>query len=323
MPIPNLFLFIGENAFALRQEKMSWIQAFSEKHGSENLMRLEARGLTIRSLLDEVSIAPFIASKRLVVVEGVPGYPGEQMEQLCHALHPQVILLFVEAKPDRRLGSVKVLMAQASQKTFPPLHGVKLREWVSALFVKHGCPIDRHVLDLFMEKVGENQDMLFQECLKIAIFVSGRGVTAEDIERVVVPSDEGVIWTLTDLIASGKTTDAVLYAQEFIERGHDPFELWNILLWMFRNLVLVRGAYEEGMERIEQIVQSTGVPFLSVRALLPLVHRMDRAAIERIIDRVVSADVGLKTGMYRVTSDEPQELLALMDRCVMECVCDK
>lgn len=319
MSLSNVFLFTGENSFALRQEKLSWIRAFSEKHGSENLVRIETRGLHIRSLLDEVSTAPFIASKRFVIVEGIPGFSEEQMEQLWNVLHPQVILLFIEPKPDRRLRVVKNLFAQASVKTFSLLRGLKLREWVSALLAQQGCTIDRGALDLFIEKIGEDQEMLFQECLKIALSVDGHPVTEEDIERIVVPSDEGVIWKLTDLIAGGKTSDAVLYAQELIDRGHDPFELWNIFLWMLRNMVLVCGAYEEGIEHPDHIVQKTGVPLLSVRSLLPFVRRMDRSKVEHIVDRVIRADIRLKTGAYRVTGDEPQEILALMDRCVMGC----
>lgn len=316
MPLTNLFLFTGENAFALRQEKMSWIQAFLEKHGSENLVRIEGRELAMRTLLDEVSVAPFIASKRLVIVEGIPECSGEQMESLCYVLHPQVVLLFIEPKTDRRLGSVKVLLTQASQKTFPLLREVKLWAWVNTLFVQQGCSIERCALDVFIKKIGENQDMLFQESLKLMLFVNGNRVCTEDVERIVVPSDEGVIWTMTDLIAGGRTTDAVLYVQELIDRGHDPFELWNIYLWMLRNMVLVRGAYEGGAERPDQITRETEVPFPSVRGLLPFVRRLDRSSMERIIDCAVRADTGLKTGAYRVTGEEPQELLALLDRCV-------
>ena len=319
MPLPNVFLFTGENSFALRQEKMSWMRAFSQKHGNENLVRIETRGLDIRSLLDEISIAPFIASKRFVIVEGIPGFSTEEMEQVCRGIHPQVVLLFIEQKPDRRLSAIKILMAQASVRTFPLLRGVKIREWVNSLLLKQGCTIDRPALDILLKKIGEDQEMFFQECLKIALF-SGGHVTQEDIERIVVPSDEGVIWTLTDLIASGRSNDAILYAQSLIDRGHDPFELWNIFLWMLRNMVLVCGAYEDGIEYPEQISRETGVPFPSVRALLPFVRRIDRSVIERIINRSVRADVGLKKGTYRVTGEEPQELLALMDRCVVGCI---
>lgn len=319
MPLVNLFLFTGENPFALRQEKKTWMRTFSEKHGNENLVQLNASDLTFRSLLDEASVAPFIAPKRLVIVEGIPACSGEQMEELVRALHPQVVLLFTDPKPDRRLRSVKILMEQASQKTFPLIRGVKLREWVNALFVEQGCSIERCALDVFIKKIGEDQDMLFQESFKLMLFVNGNRVCTEDVERIVVPSDEGVIWTLTDLIAGGRTTDAVLYAQELVDRGHDPFELWNIYLWMLRNMVLVRGAYEGGAERPDQITRETGVPFLSVRALLPFVRRLDRSSMERIIDRAVRADTGLKTGVYRVTGEEQQELLALLDGCVMKC----
>ena len=117
----QIFLFTGENAYALREEVLRWTGGFREKHGEENLLRLTARHLTVGALLDEVAVAPFIAEKRLVLIEGIPTLSKEEVEQLANMVHPQVIITFVDPKPDRRLAATKKLFDLATVKAFPPL----------------------------------------------------------------------------------------------------------------------------------------------------------------------------------------------------------
>ena len=72
----------GENLYALRGEKRRWIDEFSKKHGPENIVRVDGKGLTVRILLDEVGVMPFLAEKRLVIVDGVPKSTKEEIQAL-------------------------------------------------------------------------------------------------------------------------------------------------------------------------------------------------------------------------------------------------
>lgn len=317
--LPSLFFFIGPNAFALRQERMRWKAQFIAKHGEENVVSLEGRTLSFRSLLDEIAVGPFIADKRLVMIDGVPKFEKEQVESLPNQIHSQCILSVWDAAPDKRLSGVKALMKVATCKDFPSLSGKPLVDWVRFWATSHGKNIDAAAIMLLLEVVGDDQNALSMEIEKLCAYVSGDVITVDAVRQIAVPSGEREVWHLTNLIAAGKGADAVTYADALLLRGEDTFALWNILLWMLRSLVSVTAAVEGGERNPAGIASQAGVPFPTAKTLLPFASRLGRSECKKMLDFAVDADIALKTGGFRATADSMQELHALITAFILRC----
>ncbi|MEK7218763.1 MAG: DNA polymerase III subunit delta, partial [Patescibacteria group bacterium] len=237
-----LYYFTGGNAFAVRKEKRKWQKQFEEKHGTANLLVLQQQDVTFRALLDEVSVAPFIAEKRLLIIEGTPSFTKEEVEQLPGAIHPDCVVVIADAAPDKRLSAVKALLKAAHVKEFPPLQTKPILKWMAAYATALGCSFATGAAEELLSVAGEDQDALAQEMQKIALYTGKRPITKEDVAALAVPSGEREIWKLTNLLGEGKGEEALQYATAMITRGEDPFSLWNILLWMLRMLVTVTAA---------------------------------------------------------------------------------
>lgn len=317
--VSSLFVFTGENAFALREAKTRWIAEFIRKHGAENLLTLDPEHLQLRQLLDEVGTAPFIGGKRLVVVRGIPKWSKEEVDRLCAAIHPDCVVLFCDPSPDRRLAGVKALLAAATVREFPRLSGKSLQPWMEQQAGVLGCTLPADARDLLVGTVGEDQDTLFLEIQKLALACTGGAITAAAVRQLAVPSGEQEVWQLTGFLGRGDTAGALRYARTLYAQGEDPFSLWNILLWMLRSLVSVSCAVAEGGTQPGSIAAKASVPFPTVRALLPLAERVDREQLRACVDWAVEADTMLKTGGHRSTAEAPQELLALVDECILRC----
>lgn len=316
MTLKNVFLFTGDNRFAIREERRLWVKRFIEKHNSENLHCLEEGGLMPRSLLDDISVAPFIAAARLVIVEGVPRWTGEEMENLLSQIHPQVVLLFVSPGLDRRGAAVRVLLKRVQCRTFPVLKGAKLHAWIDETVRSYGSSFPRDARERLLELMGTDQDMLFQEIQKLAI--CRREITISDIDRLVVPSREWVEWHLKDILARGDTGAAMQYARTLLQGGQDPFALWAMLLKMVRNMTVIVSAVQDGERNAQVIAQAHAIHPFVVLSLLPLARRVRLCHMRLLIDRVVEMDHALKTGALRATADDSTELHALIDQAVLE-----
>ena len=315
--MPQIHLFTGENSFALRSEILRWMQEFRTRHGDENLLRLDARSLPLRDLLDEIASAPFIAERRLIVIDGIPNYSKEDIAMIKQEIHPQSVLLFYSEKPDKRLTSTKELLKICEIKQFPilPLHAV--RKWVGEYIISLGGNASAKAQDKLLNLVGEDQAMLASEIQKLVLFVGGKEIQAEDIEEMVVCCSERIAWHMIDLLGQGKSDEALVYAESLIDRGESPYALWNRLLWMVDQLALVGSAVAEGETHPGMISKNFGIGFGSVRTLLPLARRLSQDQINSLVEEVVSADIALKTGGYRSTAEAPQEIRALIDRCIL------
>lgn len=326
----NLFLFTGENEWSLRQEVRRWTKEFREKHGEENLERVEAKDATVSLLSDKLATAPFIAERRLVMLEGIPfaAKNAETMEKKDDAKaslaavlacqHPSVILLIIAPSPDKRLSVTKELLKIATVQEFPALKGEKLHHWVRDQIRLHGSTIDMPALMLLLDFVGDDQMALSNEIEKLALYCTGRSVTVSDVESLVLPSAERNIWALTALLSDGHPEAAVRFVRELLDRGESAQKLWNAtILWMIGNLLPVAAAYAEGVRSPEAIADAMGIKPGTARALLPLARRCDRAVLRNVVDRTVQMDLGLKTGSFRTTADSEEELESIIDRSLL------
>lgn len=307
----------GENLYALRIERKRWIDEFSKKHGADNIVRMDGKGLTVRELLDEVGVMPFLSERRLVIVDGVPKATKEEIQALETSIHPATVLLFVDAAPDKRLGGIKQLIAVASSKTFSSVRGPKLVQWLVTEGQKLGLSFGVGAAESLIEQLGDDQDALVTELEKFCLALPSGIVTKEEIEEHTIPTDEGVVWTMTDCISAGRKKEALSYAKRLLERGSDAYGLWAILLSMLKNLVLVRAAIDDGLTSPRDIAERTGVHPFALRALQPYAQRCSLSALTETVTWAVEADVQLKTGGYRATDEAPQELHALIERFLL------
>lgn len=302
----------GENLYALQAEKRRWIDEFSKKHGADNIVRLDGKRLTIRELLDEVGVMPFLSEKRLVIVDGVPKSSKEEIQALEQSIHPATVLLFVDPAPDKRLGGVKHLASVATPKAFPPLKGPKLLQWIATEAERLGMTMEHGSAETLVERLGDDQGAIATELSKLSIAVGTKVLTSADIDLHTIPTDEGVVWTMTDLVSAGKKKESLAYARRLLERGSDAYGLWSILLSMLKNVVLVRAAVDDRITSSKDIAERTGVHPFALRSLQPYAASCSKADLAKAVAWAVESDVQLKTGGYRATDEAPQELHALI-----------
>lgn len=313
----QIFLFTGENEYELSREKSRWIGEFCKKHGAENIARMEAKSLKITALLDEVSVAPFIAEKRLIVVEGIPKFEKGQIQQIDTQIHPGNLLLFVESKPDKRLTSTKELMNCATVKMFNPLRHDALKAWLMARAQSLGSSLGPKAADHLLQMVGDDQMLLSTEIQKLATCAGDTEITIEQMNDLVMLTEQQASWKLMDLLAARKEKEALRFIQELLQKGESPHALWNRLLWVASQITLVAASCQEGDNAPASIAKSTGVPFPTARTLQPFLRGVGTDSIRMMVDTLADADKQLKTGGYRSTNDAPEELTALIDHCVV------
>lgn len=313
----NVHLFTGLNGFALRSELLRWKKNFAEKHGPENLVTFSS-SVTLSDLLDATATMPFIAEKRLVIVEGLPKFEKEEFLSVLEGMHPAVLLLFVDPKPDKRLTLTKETTKVATVHSFDPLTRPELRAWIQGVVAKHNVNIMPDAVEALLTIVGTDQDMLGSELAKLALY-AGEVITKEAVEEVAVPSGTEIIWRLTDLIGSGKSVEALSFVRSAVDRGEDIYGLWSIVLNMLKNLTFVWAALKDGRSDDFSIAGTWSLPPMAVRSLKPLARSLSEEKLRSLIAFAIESDIALKTGGYRYSVDHPEEVIALLEKTILSC----
>ena len=314
----TVHVLTGENEFELLREKRRWIAEFARKFGEDACTRIDAGSVTIRNLLDEVSVLPFLAEKRLIVIDGIPRSSKEEIDLLLQAVHPSTIVLFVDTKPDKRSGGVKELLKVAAVRTYLPLKGAPLVQWVLSCAAEHGITLDPPACRLLLEYTGDDQNMLAHELEKLSVYRQAQKVSTDDIEALCVPTEEGVIWKISDLLSTGSKADALRFAHRLLSRGGDAYGLWAILSSMLKNLIAVHAASDAGIASQNDIAEATGVHPFAVRSLLQYSRRLDAKRTSGFVRWVADSDRALKTGSLRATDEAPQEIVSLIDAFILK-----
>lgn len=315
MDAGNVFVFTGENRFALQQECSRWQREFVERHGEDNLLRRSGAKATVRELLDDVSVAPFLASKRLVLIDGIPKMTPEDVEVLCSQIHPSVIALFIELPGSRVKTGLKELLARATVKEFPELKGQKLLDWTVLQAKAEGTSIAPDAAKRLITLLQGDQQYLEQEIRKLALFATGRPISLADVESMVLPL-EGVIWTVTDAVVASAHTRAVQEAQRLLKSGIEPNALWAGLLHFMRQLTVMVAAFESDPNP-QTVAQRAGIHPFAARTMLPYVKRLKLRDIAKAVSKAADRDRALKTGGLRSADDDGQELCAAIDELLL------
>ncbi len=317
--VQNLFFFKGENQYALSKEVLRWKQNFIAKHGIENFLLLSGKGTSLSDLLDAVETMPFIAEKRLVVLEGVPKIQKEEFQRFKEGIHPQTVVVIADAKPDKRLTVVKEIEKASEVKEFPLLSSLDLLHWLKDEAMKEGATLADAAAKVLVDIVGDDQWMLESELKKLVLF-SGGSISVQDIELLAVPSGTQVLWRLTDLLGGKQPIEALKFFRRRIERGEDPYGMWSVLLNLMKNLALVVAALDAGIKTERTIADETHLHFFAVRGVLPLARSLPIARLKELIDWAAEADIQLKTGGHHYSAEHPEEVVALAERLMLACV---
>ncbi len=319
-PVSQIYLFQGENDYALAREKQRWIQEFVGRHGADNLQRLVGDGVKVRHLLDAIATMPFLAEKRLVVVEPAPDLEAEEWATVKASIHPDVLLLLVDrraaagAKARRKnSNSSKGLEAAADVvKEFPALDRRGLDAWLRAEVAAAGASFTPAAIQSLLELVGDDQGLLSAEIGKLAIAAAGSPIERELVEELVWPSDEGVIWRITDLIGRGRPTETYAFARRFLDRGGEPFQLWNTLLLFVRHAAVVGSVADTAVA-----VREGGVPFPMASALRAFTAGRSQNEMLSLVRLCCDLDKALKTGELKSSDEANAEILAALDRLLL------
>src|SRR5690349_6990085 len=102
--------FYGPNTYALRQQVAQMTDAYRAKAGSDyGLERIDGTTAKPRELAATLQASPFLASSRLVIVEGLGANKsaGPGLVDMMAAVPSSTVAVFVETEVDQRTAVFK------------------------------------------------------------------------------------------------------------------------------------------------------------------------------------------------------------------------
>ena len=237
-----IYVIYGEDDFSKRER----LEELRQEIGSPELLEanttvLAGPGLKPRHLLEVCSAVPFLAERRLVIVEGLleqfdAGRAGgrdgrsasakaaleewQQAPATLAQIPPTTILVFLEDGLRRNNAVMREMATAAQLREFPLLGGAALERWIRQRIASRGATATPQAVRRLMELVGGNLWVLSNEIEKLALYAGGEAYSGGE-----APIDDEAVGLL---VASARETN-IFRAVDSILQGRSAIAMRSIL----------------------------------------------------------------------------------------------
>lgn len=317
-PAPAFYVFHGADEFT-RAETLA---DFKRRLGPPDTVDLNttimAGGtLTLAKLRHACETIPFLAEKRLVIVEGLltrlaPRKDRElstSQRELLTALAdylprlPETTrLVFIEDKPLPARHSMLQLAQREERgyvKRFDPPDAKVLPRWIEKRVRKYGGEIEPQAARQLAAVVGTDLRLLDQEIIKLVTYTQpptgGQAITIADIETVVPYAQAAVVFDLVDALGRRDGRTAAQTLHRLLDAGEHPLMLLAMIVRQFRLLIQVKELKAERATP-HDIAKTLRLHPFPARKLHTQATHFTAAQLEAVYRHLLDTDVAIKTG---------------------------
>lgn len=267
----------------------------------------------VQQALSLAQTQPFFAERRLVVVKECPAITprkraaesddepaaGGQDEALLAYLQkpvPSTVLLFLAESIDGRRKLTKAMLAAGGAVECQPLKGDDAVMWAQRRAQSKGKRLGAPAAQLLVDRIGTDLRLLDGELEKLCLFVGeAREIGLAEVEEMVTNLAETEIFRLTEAVMLKQRARSVQLLQQVLQQVDHPLQLLAALTNRFRQILLVKGIEGRGLSRKEGASLARMHPY-AYEKMVGSVARLDRAEVVKALERLLEADLAIKSG---------------------------
>jgi DNA polymerase-3 subunit delta len=314
-----LYILYGQDDFSLSQALEKIKAGLGDRETVEiNTSRLEGQHLTLSELRNKCGTVPFLASHRLVIVEGLLGRfevkqqskprsgkgksgnglgEWEGLDSYVKQMPETTVLVLVDGEVKGNNALLKRLAPLAEVRALPLLKGEALKVWIRQRVKKQGGSIRPQAVNSLAELIGGDLWAMDGEIQKLLLYSQERPVSEDDVKQLVSCIQEANIFVLVDAVAEGRTELAQRILHRLYDEGVAPTYILTMITRQFRLIAQARDL-KKGLSR-PQIQDKLGSKSsYGLDKTLSQAKLYDFERVKRAYDRLLETDLAIKTGQY-------------------------
>jgi DNA polymerase III subunit delta len=307
-----VFLY-GKDSYRLKQNLEKIVAEYKKKH--ENGMAFHVFELAenandgLEKFENSLKTIGFFDERQLIVVKNsfvIADKIVELIKKWDLSADKEKIVVFVEngteAEVSKRSKKLFTLLNQEGNmvKYFEPLSGRQLENWLVKEAEANEVKIDSMAMRKLIENVGQDSWALKQEIDKLANYclaVGKKTITANEVNLLVFGKVDLNIFEAIEAIAGNNRGRAVTLLNKHLSGGEDPYYLFSMVVYQFRNLLKVKSlAGTDGTSVLssDAIAKKAGLHPFVVKKALEHSRKLSLEDLKRQFTRLADYDVAIK-----------------------------
>jgi DNA polymerase-3 subunit delta len=297
-----VYIFYGVNDFLIGKE----VSKLKSSIDSFNFVKYDLENTLLTDIMIDADEISLFGDKKMILVENSYIFTGttnkKLLEQDTSPLenyfknpNPNTILVFtiVKDKLDERKKIVKLAKEKGFIREFNKVDDFnKVLETMFQPYL-----ISKENIKLFLNRVGENMNLLEQEVNKIKIYKDqDLTVTREDILALTTQNIDTDIFNLIDNILMEHKKEAIDSYHEMLKLGEEPIMITILLANQIRLLYQVKVFAKLGYNE-KRIADELKVHWYPVRKALSRIQSYSEEKLLQYLYELSDIDIKIKTGL--------------------------
>ena len=310
----RLYFFHGEETFLLHhyleQLKKVILDDLTE---SFNFHKLHSENFDIRALADAVENLPMMAERTLVWVDEIDLFKlneadRDKIGEILSDIPDYCTLVFtyvtVPWKPDKRYKKYwDILDKNGTVVEFAKQDQRDLVPWIGRHFAAHKKQISTDLCVYLIDITGGTMTALAGEIGKICAYSGADRIVKSDIDAVVEPVLDAVVFQMTDLLGQGQYGSALVKLQTLLKMQQEPLGILGAIGGHFRRLSTARTLLDNG-RTASDLAKLAGISDYPARKTMSAASKFSAKFCAKAAELVLETDFKMKN-----SKDDPKRLL--------------
>lgn len=302
--------------------------AIQEELIESNTVKIQGSEMTIAALEMACNTIPFMADKRLVIVEKFLAQfddarksrsrtksakssnalaPWDELGSMLGRMPVSTVLIFLEYTIRTGNPILKQISDVVEVWEFPYLTGQKLEDWIRQKVVESGGNIEARAVRRLIDLIGGNLWIMNNEVEKLVLYAKGALIDQYQVDLLVTNAREANIFRAIDAILDGRTSVGINLINALLLNGADVSYVLAMLARQLRLIILAQDLRAQGVARSD-LGRRLGLNAdFVVRQTENHALRHKPERVFAMYRRLLDADLAIKTG--RLSGDLALEIL--------------
>lgn len=269
------------------------VRSLLKKVGIESIERPDVSKMEVSELHDMLQAQSLFSEKRCIVLSGLSEnkLAWEALGDMADSISPDITLIIVEDKPDKRTKAYKALQKHAETSEFPlwtTRDIPKATEWLLVVAKAQNVPLKTRDAKQLIERVGVDQARLAGALEKLQLMDE---ITPENIEASIDSQPGDNVFALLETALRGD--DASLRSSiESLRQTEDAYRVFGLLSSQLLQLAAL--AYQKDVTPGE-VAKQIGAPPFVLTKLRPFAQRLAEHEAAAMLELAANTDMKMKS----------------------------
>ena len=243
----NNLYFWHWDPFLIKEKENYWKSSFIEKNSEINLEVFDWNESKMSEVVNAIWSLPFLWDKRLIFIKNIPHWAWNKkindtatetlIEWLSNIPNTNIVV-FISSSPDKRTKLFKHI-SKLCDTLLLSVDEKNLLSYVKDFVKKQNISIWIEAIRKLIDLTWVDLFKISNELNKLSIYKYWEEILESDVINIVQDTSEVNIFKITNLIASGKKSEALKELQNLLRWGEDIIYVFNLIVRQVRLLLSI------------------------------------------------------------------------------------